>query len=314
VNPFEPEIFNMSISFENRVAVVTGAGAGLGRSHALLLAARGARVVVNDPGASRLPGREGQKAADDTVNAIREAGGEAVANYDSIADVEGAQRLIDQAVSAYGKLDILVNNAGVLRDKTFGKMDMADWDLVLKVHLSGTAYCTRAAWPVMQKNGYGRVVFTTSNSGLYGSFGQSNYGAAKMGMIGLMNVLKQEGPKHNILVNTIAPVAATNMTEGILPADIVPHFKPEHVSAAVAVLCSEHFTQSGVICAAAAGHYALVHVASTSGLQLDPATAPEPEALLARWAEIADDAAMRLYPNAGAETTAILQTIQALRS
>jgi len=295
----------MNISFEGRVAIVTGAGAGLGRSHALLLASRGARVVVNDLG---------RDAADGVVAEIRAAGGEAVANHDSIAEFEGAQRLVDQAVSTFGKLDILVNNAGALRDKTFGKLEMADWDFVLKVHLSGTAYCTRAAWPAMQQNKYGRVVFTTSNAGLYGSFGQSNYSAAKMGMVGLMNTLKQEGPKHNIMVNTIAPVAATHMTEGVLPADIAPHFRPEHVSAAVAVLCSEAFNQSGVICSAAAGHYALVRVVSTSGVQMDPAEIATPESVLEHWDQIADGSALRTYPHAAAETAAILEAIEALRA
>lgn len=304
----------MTVNFEGRVAVVTGAGAGLGRSHALLLASRGAKVVVNDLSRSRKPGNEQGHAADDVVAEIRAAGGEAVANHDSIADFEGARHLVDQAVSTFGKLDILVNNAGALRDKTFGKLDMADWDFVLKVHLSGTAYCTRAAWPVMQQNKFGRIVFTTSNAGLYGSFGQSNYSAAKMGMVGLMNTLKQEGTKHNILVNIIAPVAATNMTEGVLPADIAPHFRPEHVSAAVAVLCSEAFTQSGVICSAAAGHYALVQVASTAGIQLDPANIATPESLLENWEQIADGSSLRTYPNAGAETAAILEAIQALRA
>lgn len=303
----------MSINFEGRVAIVTGAGAGLGRSHALLLASKGAKVVVNDLSRSRKPGNEQGYAADDVVEEIRAAGGQAVANHDSIAEFEGAQRLVDQAVSTFGTLDILVNNAGALRDKTFGKLEMADWDFVLKVHLSGTAYCTRAAWPIMQQNKYGRVVFTTSNAGLYGSFGQSNYSAAKMGMVGLMNTLKQEGPKNNILVNIIAPVAATNMTEGVLPADIAPHFRPEHVSAAVAVLCSEEFKQSGVICSAAAGHYALVHMASTAGLQFNPAEIATPDSLLEHWDQIADDSAMKTYPNAGAETAAILEAIQALR-
>jgi NAD(P)-dependent dehydrogenase (short-subunit alcohol dehydrogenase family) len=302
----------MTIRFDNRVAIVTGAGAGLGRSHALALASRGASVVVNDLARSRESGNEGGRAADDVVAQIRAAGGRAVASYDSIAEFAGAQRLVDLAVAEFGKVDILVNNAGSLRDKTFAKLDMADWDFVLKVHLSGTAYCTRAAWPVMQKNGYGRVVFTTSNAGLYGSFGQSNYAAGKMGMLGLMNTLKQEGGKYGILVNAIAPVAATNMTEGVLAPDTAAYFRPEHVSAAVALLCSEAFTQSGVVCSAVAGHYALVHVASTLGLQLDPSAAPEPETLLERWSEISDDRALRTFPNAGAETTAILASIQAL--
>jgi NAD(P)-dependent dehydrogenase (short-subunit alcohol dehydrogenase family) len=301
----------MTIRFDNRVAIVTGAGAGLGRSHALTLASRGARVVVNDPGLSRLPGREGARAADDVVAEILAAGGQAVANHDSVAEPEGAGRLVDTAVSAFGGIDILVNNAGILRDKSFGKMDMADWDLVLKVHLSGTAYCTRAAWPHMQKAGYGRVVFTTSNSGLYGSFGQSNYAAAKMGMLGLMNTLRQEGAKYGILVNTVAPVAATNMTEGVLPAEIAPHFNPAHASAAVALLCSEAFTGSGVVCSAAAGHYAVAQVVCTQGIQLDPSRPPEPEVLLERWAEIADTATLRRFPNAGAETAAILDDIRA---
>lgn len=303
----------MTINFEGRVAVVTGAGAGLGRSHAMLLASRGAKVLVNDLSRSRKPGNEAGHAADDVVEEIRAAGGEAVANHDSIAEFEGAQRLVDQAVSTFGRLDILVNNAGALRDKTFGKLDMADWDFVLKVHLSGTAYCTRAAWPVMQQSKFGRIVFTTSNAGLYGSFGQSNYSAAKMGMVGLMNTLKQEGPKNNILVNIIAPVAATNMTEGVLPAEIVPHFRPEHVSAAVALLCSEEFKQSGVICSAAAGHYALVQVASTEGVQLDPSKIAAPDDLLENWDRISDSGSMRTYPHAAAETAAILEAIKALR-
>jgi NAD(P)-dependent dehydrogenase (short-subunit alcohol dehydrogenase family) len=301
----------MTIRFDNRVAIVTGAGAGLGRSHALLLAARGAKVVVNDPGLSRRPRRDGARLADEVVAEIAAAGGEAVANHESVAEPEGARRLIEQAIGTYGRLDVLVNNAGVLRDKTFGKMEMSDWDLVLRVHLSGTAYCTRAAWPHMQKAGYGRVVFTTSNAGLYGSFGQSNYAAAKMGMLGLMNTLKLEGAKYNILVNTVAPIAATGMTEGVLQAEIAPHFDPRHVSAAVALLSSEAFPHSGMVCAAAAGHYALVQVASTGGIQLDPARPATPEELRDRWAEIAADGALRRFAYAGAETAAILEDIEA---
>jgi NAD(P)-dependent dehydrogenase (short-subunit alcohol dehydrogenase family) len=299
----------MTIRFDGRVAVVTGAGAGLGRSHALALAARGAKVVVNDPAMSRRPGAESQQAADDVVAEIRAAGGEAIANHDSIAEVAGAQRLIDQAVSQYGRIDILVNNAGVLRDKTLAKMDMPDWDLVLKVHLSGTAYCTRAAWPEMQKNRYGRIVFTTSNAGLYGSFGQANYSAAKMGMLGLMNTLKHEGLKHNILVNTVAPVAATNMTEGILPAQIAPHFRPEHASAAVMVMCSETFPHSGQVCSAAAGHYALVYVTCSIGRQFDPASIVSPEDLWAAWEGVANRNGAHTFPSAASETEAIVESI-----
>ena len=297
------------IRFDDRVAVVTGAGAGLGRSHALALAARGAKVVVNDLALSRSPGREAMRAADEVVAEIRKNGGEAIANHDSIADSVGAQRLIDQAVSHYGKVDILVNNAGVLRDRTIAKMDMADWDLVLKVHLSGTAYCTRAVWPEMQRNKYGRIVFTTSNAGLYGAFGQSNYAAAKMGMLGLMNTLKHEGLKHNVLVNTIAPVAATNMTEGILPAEIAPHFRPEHASAAVMVLCSEAFPHTGQVCSAAAGHYSLVYVACTLGRQFDPASVISPEQLWEAWEGLANRNGMRTFANAAAETAAIMESI-----
>lgn len=304
----------MSIRFDGRVAIITGAGAGLGRSHAKALAARGAKVVVNDPGLSREPGREGQYAADDVVAEIRAAGGEAVANHDSVAEYASASRLVQQAIDTFGRLDILVNNAGVLRDKTFGKMDMSDWDLVTQVHLAGTAYCTRAAWTEMQKNRYGRIVFTTSNAGLYGSFGQSNYAAAKMGMVGLMNTLRQEGAKHGIAVNTIAPVAATNMTEGVLPADIAPHFRPEHVSAAVTLLCSEAFPHSGVICSAAAGHYSVVQVACSQGLQFEPSQIQSPETLWERWDAISDLAGMRQFPTAAAETAAILEAIQQLRA
>jgi len=299
----------MTIRFDGRVAVVTGAGAGLGRSHALALASRGAKVVVNDPAMSRRNGAEGSRAADDVVAEIRAAGGEAIANHDSIAEMAAAQRLIDQAVSRYGKVDILVNNAGVLRDKTFAKMDMGDWDLVLKVHLSGSAYCTRAAWPEMQKNKYGRVVFTTSNAGLYGSFGQANYSAAKMGLLGLMNTLKHEGLKHNILVNTVAPVAATQMTEGVLPAEIAPHFSPEHASAAVLVMCHEGFTHSGQVCSAAAGHYALVYVSCSIGRQFAPASVVSPEALWQAWEGVANRNGSRTFPAAGAETEAILESI-----
>lgn len=291
------------IDLSGRVVLITGAGGGLGRAHALLAARHGARVAVND-----LDAAMAQAVADE----IAGEGGTAMAVAASVADAAAVDAMVAQIAGHWGRIDGLVNNAGILRDRTFGKLDMNDWDAVVKVHLSGTAYVTRAAWPLMQEQRYGRVVFTTSNSGLYGNFGQSNYSAAKMGMVGLMNTLKQEGGKYNIRVNTIAPVAMTGMTEGVMPADIAPHFKPEHVSAAVALLCSEAFEESGVICSAAAGHYATVRVACTSGVQLDPAEIASPEDLLARWGEISDEGRMRAFPNAGAETIAILEDIQQL--
>ena len=212
----------MSIRFDNRVAVVTGAGNGLGRSHALELARRGAKVVVNDLGGA-VDGKGGAtSAADAVVNEIKQAGGTAVANYDSVADASGAANIIQTAVDAFGTIDVLINNAGILRDKSFAKMDLADFEHVVQVHLMGSVYCTKAAWPIMQAQNYGRVVMTTSASGIFGNFGQSNYGAAKTGVVGLMNVLRQEGAKNGIMVNTVAPIAATRMTEALFPPKILP--------------------------------------------------------------------------------------------
>lgn len=303
----------MTIRFDGRVAVITGAGAGLGRSHALLLASRGARVVVNDPGISRTPGREGTPSADEVVEEIRAAGGEAVANHGSVADPEAAKALIGQAVETWGRIDILINNAGILRDRTFAKAELSDFDLVVKVHLLGSAYCTHAAWPHMRDAGYGRVVMTTSNSGLYGNFGQSNYAAAKAGLVGLMNALVLEGRKSGIAVNCIAPVALTPMTENVLPAEIARHFDPAHVSAAVALLSSAEYAESGVILSAAAGHYATARIVCGPGIQLDPDSIATPETLLERWSEIAETSGARGFPDAGAETGAILAAIEALR-
>jgi NAD(P)-dependent dehydrogenase (short-subunit alcohol dehydrogenase family) len=260
----------MTIRFDNRVAVVTGAGIGLGRSHAMLLASRGAKVVVNDPGGA-MDGKGGANAiADSVVKEIRAAGGEAVANYDSVADREGAARIVQTAIDAFGKVDIVVNNAGILRDKTFAKMDLDDFDTVIKVHLLGTAYVTKAAWPHMMAQNYGRVVFTTSGSGLAGTFGQSNYGAAKTGLLGLMTNLMIEGAKANIRVNMISPVAATRMTEKVMPGKLYDLLDPGQVSAAVGWLCSENCDVTGEIIAAAAGFYSRIKVVKTKGVILDP--------------------------------------------
>jgi NAD(P)-dependent dehydrogenase (short-subunit alcohol dehydrogenase family) len=256
----------MAIDFQGRVAIVTGAGAGLGRSHALLLAERGAKVVVNDLGGA-VDGTGGSaKAADAVVAEIKAKGGEAVANHDSVSDPASAANIVRTAMEAFGRIDILVNNAGILRDKSFAKMEIADFDTVVDVHFLGSAYVTKAAWPVMQQQQYGRIVMTSSNSGLYGNFGQSNYAGAKTAVVGLMNALKQEGGKYGILVNTIAPVAATRMTEALLPPKLLPHLKPEYVSQAVAYLCSEACSATGDIISAGAGFYAKIQIMEAEGL------------------------------------------------
>src|ERR1700729_3380165 len=261
----------MAIRFDDRVAIVTGAGAGLGRLHAMLLASRGAKVVVNDPGGA-VDGRGGQHAVADTVvSEIKAAGGQAVANYDSVADAESAQNIVDTAVNTWGRLDILVNNAGVLRDKAFNNMTLEDFEFAVQVHFYGTVYCTKAAWPVMRKQQYGRIVVTTSGSGTVGNFGQANYGAAKMAVNGLINVLRHEGAKYNIRLNAISPSAYTRMTESLLPPDMAPWMKPELVSPMVAWLCSEECDQNGEIMGATAGGYARVQYFVTEGKQFDPA-------------------------------------------
>jgi NAD(P)-dependent dehydrogenase (short-subunit alcohol dehydrogenase family) len=260
----------MPIRFDNRVAIVTGAGAGLGRSHAMLLASRGARVVVNDPGGA-VDGRGGEHAvADKVVAEIKAAGGEAVANYNSVADMASAQGIVDTAMNTWGRCDILVNNAGILRDKAFNNMTMEDFEFTVQVHFYGTVYCTKAAWPVMRKQNYGRIVVTTSGSGTVGNFGQSNYGAAKMAVNGLINVLRLEGAKYNILCNAISPSARTRMTEDLIPPHIAKFMRPELVSPAVAWLCSEECDANGEIIAATAGNYARVQYFQTEAVQFDP--------------------------------------------
>jgi NAD(P)-dependent dehydrogenase (short-subunit alcohol dehydrogenase family) len=260
----------MTIHFDDRVAIVTGAGAGLGRSHAMLLASRGAKVVVNDPGGA-VDGRGGAQAvADKVVAEIKAAGGQAVASYDSVADMKSAQNIVDTAMGAFGRLDILVNNAGVLRDKAFNNMSMEDFEFASQVHYMGTVYCTKAAWPVMRQQQYGRVVVTTSGSGTVGNFGQSNYGAAKMAVVGLINVLRFEGAKYNILCNAISPSARTRMTEALLPPHMLRYMRPEFVSPAVAWLCSEECDANGEIIAATAGNYARVQYFQSEGVQFDP--------------------------------------------
>jgi len=304
----------MTIRFDGRVAIVTGAGSGLGRSHALALAARGAKVVVNDLGGSLNGQGQSSSAADNVVAEIKAMGGEAAANYDSVGDAAGAERMVATAVDAFGRLDILVNNAGILRDKSLAKMDPADFEAVTRVHLYGSAFCTRAALPAMQKNNYGRIVLTTSNSGLFGNFGQSNYGAAKAALIGLMNVVRIEAAKYGVKINTIAPMAATRMTENVMPADMLPLFKPEYVSAAVAYLCSEACEDSGQIISASAGYVARVQVMSSAGVFLDTNQPITADTIAENWAGITDMTGCQGFDSAGAEMEYIVkQTMSRLK-
>ena len=257
--------------FQDKVVVVTGAGGGLGRSHALEFAKRGAKVLVNDLCGS-VGGEGASDAADAVVEEIRAAGGTAVANKDSVADRAGAARIIEDAVDAFGTVHILVNNAGILRDRTFKKMTMDDFDVVMQVHMAGTAYVTHAAWPLMYEQRFGRIVFTSSGSGIYGNFGQSNYGAAKMAMVGFMNVLALEGASRNIRVNCLAPGAATRMTATVPGRDFDPNNPdptrhPQLVSPAVLFMCSEE-APNGVILNAAGGNFSRAQVFVNGGVKL----------------------------------------------
>jgi NAD(P)-dependent dehydrogenase (short-subunit alcohol dehydrogenase family) len=286
----------MTIRFDGRVAIVTGAGGGLGRCHALGLAARGAKVVVNDLGRDGEPSEASRKVARE----IEAAGGVAMANGADVANVEQVVAMVAAAEKAWGSVDILVNNAGILRDKTFAKMDLPDFELVLKVHLLGSAICAKAVWAGMRERNYGRVLFTSSASGVYGNFGQSNYGAAKAGMIGLMNVLHLEGAKNNIRVNTLLPTAATGMTEGLIPAEMAALLSPETVTPAVLFLVSED-APSKVILGAGAGVFAVTHIEETPGLFLGKAERT-PETIAARFAEISDAKTARPLDNAFGQT------------
>ncbi|ALL79759.1 serine/threonine protein kinase (plasmid) [Pseudonocardia sp. EC080610-09] len=276
------------MDFAGRVAVVTGAGGGLGRSHALLLASRGARVVVNDLGGAVAGEGADATAADLVVAEIEKAGGEAVANHDSVADPVGARQIVQTALDHFGKIDILVNNAGILRDRTFKKQPLEDFTTVLGVHLLGTVYCTHAAWPHMNEAKYGRIVVTTSIAGTNGNLGQSAYGTAKLGMVGLMNSLAIEGARNNVLINAISPGAATRMTAGLNPPALDRYLTAELVSPGVAYLVSEECSTSGQIVQTMAGGYSRVHLFETDGVQFDPARPLTPEMIADRYEEIAD--------------------------
>jgi 3-hydroxy-3-methylglutaryl CoA synthase/NAD(P)-dependent dehydrogenase (short-subunit alcohol dehydrogenase family)/putative sterol carrier protein len=298
------------ICFDDQVAIVTGAGRGLGRVYALELAKRGAQVLVNDLGGGRDgSGETSPRPADQVVQEIVAAGGEAVANYDSVATLEGGQNIVQTALDRFGRVDILVNNAGILRDKTFAKMTAEMWGDVLAVHLQGAYNVTRPAFVAMREQGYGRVVLTTSAAGLFGNFGQTNYGAAKMGLVGLMNTLKLEGERYGVKVNTVAPLAATRLTEDVMPADVLDRLQPEFVAPLVLYLCSTACTDSGLIVNAGGGFFSRAAVVSAPGTLIgDGQDVPTVEAIHQNWASIDSLAGGREYLNANAALMDMLTT------
>lgn len=276
----------MSIRFDNRVAIVTGAGNGIGKSHALALAALGAKVVVNDLGGSRDGSGGSLSAAETVVQEIKAKGGDAMANGANVAKFDEVQAMVEDARKKWGRVDIVVNNAGILRDKTFHKMELDDFRTVLEVHLMGSVNCCKAAWDIMREQNYGRIVLTSSSSGLFGNFGQSNYGAAKAAMVGLMNVLHHEGQKFNIRVNTLSPTAATRMTEELLPPNVLQLMQPEAITPAVLYMVSEN-APSRTIMGAGAGVYSVIRIVETQGVYFPPEERT-PDAIAAKFAEISD--------------------------
>lgn len=297
----------MSIDFKGKVAIVTGAGAGLGRCHALELAKRGAKVVINDLGGS-VDGTGGSSdAANQVVEEIKKLGGEAIANGASVSDRKGAESIINDAVKAFGTVDILINNAGILRDKSFAKVSLDDFETVINVHLLGSLYVTKAAWPIMIEKGYGRIVMTTSSSGLYGNFGQSNYGAAKLGLVGLMNTLRLEGGRKGVHTNAIAPVAATRMTENLgIPEEFFKKLKPELVTPAVLYLCSDK-APNGVTIEAGAGHYARVAIMEAKGFTVGENATVEDVA--ENFEKIADMSGAHEFKQGGEASMKIFQSL-----
>ena len=271
---------------QDRVIVVTGAGGGLGREYALTLAKEGASVVVNDLGGSRDGTGAGHSMADDVVKEIKDAGGRAVANYDSVAESEGAENIIKTAIDEFGKVDGVVSNAGILRDGTFHKMPFENWDSVLKVHLYGGYNVIRAAWPHFREQSYGRIVVATSTSGLFGNFGQANYSAAKMGLVGLINTLAQEGAKYNIKANALAPIAATRMTEDILPPEVFKKLTPEYVAPVVAYLCTEELPETASVCIVGGGKVQRAALFQNEGITFTEV--PSVDDVAAKWGEITD--------------------------
>ena len=295
------------IRFDGKVAIITGGGGGLGRAHALELARRGARVVVNDLGGAVDGSGGGSEAAEKVVAEIKAAGGEAIANGSSVTDDAGVARMVKDAMDAWGRIDILLANAGILRDKTFAKMDAADFQVVVDVHLFGTVKPTKAVWEIMRQQNYGRIIVTTSSTGLYGNFGQTNYGAAKLGLVGFMNSLKLEGQKNNIHVNTICPVAGTRMTENLMPPEVLAQIRPEFVTPGVVFLCSEE-APTGVIMTAGGGAFAITRLIETEGVFLGQGARVED--VRDNWAKIVDDAGQQPYFTGGEQSQKFFRKMQ----
>lgn len=290
----------MSIDFKDKVAIVTGAGGGLGRAHALELAKRGAKVVVNDLGGLRDGTGGSSEAADAVAAEIIAAGGEAISNGASVTDEQEVNAMVAQTMEKWGRIDILINNAGILRDKSFQKMEVADFAAVIDVHVMGAVNCTKAVWEIMRKQAYGRIVMTTSSSGLYGNFGQANYGAAKLGLVGFMNTLHLEGAKYNVKINALAPVAATRMTEDIMPENVLGLLAPELVTPGVIYLVSDD-APSRQILSAGAGGFAVAKIIETEGFVLKPEDATA-ENVAANWDKISDTSE-QMEPMTGGEQT-----------
>lgn len=289
----------MSLDFSGRVAIVTGAGGGLGREHALALAKRGAKVVVNDLGGARDGSGGSASAAQAVVDEIIAAGGEAIANSASVTDSAAVHAMVQETMDKWGRVDILINNAGILRDKSFGKMELEDFRLVVEVHLMGSVNCCKAVWPIMVAQNYGRIMMTTSSSGLYGNFGQSNYSAAKLGLVGLMQTLSIEGAKHDIRVNSLAPTAATRMTNGLYPEAMLNAIQASDVVPAMLVLAAQDAPNRTILCAGA-GSFEAAHISLTQGLYLGRGEGVDEE-LLARLQEVKDTMEQKIPENGMAQ-------------
>ena len=294
----------MAIRFDDQVVIVTGSGNGLGKSHVLEFARRGARVVVNDLGGARDGSGGSSEAAQAVVEEIVGSGGEAIANDANVAEYDQVEAIVAEAIDKWGRVDVLVNNAGILRDKTFAKMALADFQMVMDVHLKGSVNCTKAVWEHMRGRQYGRILMTTSSTGLYGNFGQSNYGSAKMALVGLMNTLGLEGHKYGIKVNALSPIAATRMTEDVIPEKLLGLLHPEAVTPAVIFMCSEDAPSRQII-AAGAGGFAKVTIQETPGVFLKPDSL-DAENVAAGWDKIAETEGMRELQYGGEQTEKFL--------